>query len=138
MRRTVFLLSILGLAGLTASFSLLADHPIWRGKTLSAEETAKRWGKTELDIERFKNGDEKIRASMAYSLLQNKPKFTEKFVTEIRALFGNPDGFYFKDVFPAYIIQTAKTHEQETWQIVFVLNSQRHVKDIIVHKNCCN
>lgn len=119
------------------SFSLGASH-FWRGETLSENEVARRWGTTELDIQKFKAGPREVRAEMTYSLLKNKKKFIGKTVPEIRSLFGPHDGFYFVDTFPAYLIQIAKTRDQEAWQIVFLLNNDRKVKDVIMHKNCCD
>jgi hypothetical protein len=114
-----------------------ADH-FWRGKTLSADEVGKRWGKTELNIEKFQKGDEKVRAAMAYSLLKNQGQYKGKFVLDIRKDFGSPDGFYFSDVFPAYLIQRAHSQNEEAWQIVFLLDKDRKVQKVIVHKNCCD
>lgn len=113
-----------------------ADH-FWNGKTMSMEEVGKRWGKAELNIEAFNKGDERIRASMAYSLLAKQAQYKGKFVLDIRKEFGSPDGFYFSDVFPAYLIQRAQSKADEAWQIVFLLDKDRKVKKIIVHKNCC-
>lgn len=45
---------------------------------------------------------------------------------------------HFIDTYPAYIIQSGKNKKEETWQIVFLLNSEYRVRDIIVHKNCCD
>ncbi len=70
--------------------------------------------------------------------VKNQKKFHGRFVTDIRNDFGTPDGFYFSDVFPAYLIQRAETRDQEAWQIVFLLDSDRKVKKVILHKNCCD
>lgn len=134
MRIKTFAILIVAL-GLTVFAA--TDH-FWGGKTLPLEEIGKRWGKIELDTETFRNGNERMRASMAYSLVKNQKQFKDKFVLDIRKEFGSPDGFYFSDTFPAYLIQTAKSKNEEAWQIVFLLDKDRKVQKIIVHKNCCN
>ncbi len=74
---------------------------------------------------------------MAYEILMSK-KFKGASVVDIREQLGPPDGFYFIDTYPAYIIQSGRNKKEETWQIVFLLNSEYRVRDIIVHKNCCD
>jgi hypothetical protein len=118
--------------------SLYAVEHFLRGKTLPSGEVARKWGNDTLDLEKFRGGDQKTRSRMAYSLLQKEKEFKGKSVAEIRKLFGEPDGFYFTDVFPAYLIQVAQTQKEEAWQIVFLLNEERIVQKIIVHKNCCD
>jgi hypothetical protein len=118
--------------------SAIAFAHFWRGATLSASEVGKRWGQTAIDSAKFKAGDEKIRASMAYSILKNPKLFKGKLVTDIRKELGDPDGFYFTDIFPAYMISRAKTDQEDSWQIVFLLNKDRKVDKVIVHKNCCD
>ena len=72
---------------------------------------------------------------MAYSLLKSGDHFRGMKTAQIRAELGNPDGFYFRDSFPAYIIDET---ENDTWQIVFLLNNKFKVSNIIVHRNCCD
>lgn len=119
------------------SCSVLAVGHFWRGRTMSLKEVGDRWGKADLNIEKFREGDSAARSTMAYSILKKKKEFKGKFVLELRKELGDPNGFYFSDVFPAYFIQEGKTRQDETWQIVFLLDQSRHVEDIIVHKNCC-
>lgn len=124
---------------LTVFFStnLFAKH-FWRGKTLSAQEVSRQWGTTPFDEAKFKEGDEKVRAAMAYSILTKKREFIGKSVLEIREQLGSPDGYYFSDVFPAYLIHRGKGANEDSWQIVFLLTNERRVDDVIVHKNCCD
>ncbi len=120
------------------SLGVLGVQHFWRGQVLSADDVGKKWGTSELKIDEFKKGNEKIRASMAHSLVKRQKDFVGTFVTEIRKKFGDPDGFYFSDVFPAYMIHRGKTNQEESWQIVFLLNNDRKVEKVIVHKNCCD
>lgn len=116
--------------------SVYAVHSIWRGETLSASKAQKRWGNQTYTSESFKKSDFTERAKMAASVLQDK-SLKGLTVTEVRNKFGAPDGFYFIDSYPAYIIQDGKTRDEETWQIVFLLNASHKVREVIVHKNCC-
>jgi hypothetical protein len=115
----------------------MAKH-FWQGSVMDATKVAQKWGTENLDVSKFKNGSEEQRAKFAYSLLQNEKKYIGKDVRQIRSELGDPDGFYFKDVFPAYIIQSAKTKKEEAWQIVFLLDRKRTVESVIVHKSCCD
>jgi hypothetical protein len=119
-------------------FSVATAAHFWRGATLAEKDVEKRWGRAEFDADKFKNGDKKIRASMASVILKNKKLFIGKFVLDLRKELGDPDGFYFRDVFPAYMIQEIEDGNSESWQIVFLLNKERKVDDVIIHKNCCD
>lgn len=121
----------------SASTAVFAKH-FWRGETLSNQKVADKWGKGAFDSIKFKDGDDKARASMAFSLLAKKKDYMGKSVLEIRRELGSPDGFYFSDVFPAYMIHRGSAPDEDSWQIVFLLDKDRRVNDIIVHKNCCN
>jgi hypothetical protein len=133
MKRVIFAAIIIGMVGT----GVAAKH-FWRGKTLSPQEVAQLWGKSPRNDEQFRTGDEKKRAAMAYSILANKKDFLGKTVFDIRKQMGSPDGFYFSDVFPAYMIRRGKSEKEDSWQIVFLLNENRKVEDVIVHKNCCD
>lgn len=121
---------------LSADRFLIAKH-FWGGKTIPTSEVKKKWGDLQFDEESFQKGDASLRAKMAHSLLKNPKKYLGKSGLEIQKHLGPHDGFYYKDVFPAYIIQIGKTKNEESWQIVFELDSKRNVVDIFVHKNCC-
>jgi hypothetical protein len=120
------------------SASLGVAKHFWRGETMSAADIEKKWGKSSFDASRFKGGDYKVRASMAASLLSNPRKYIGVDRSIVREQLGDFDGFYFSDMFPTYIIELGKNHEEDTWQIVFVLGREEKVSDIIVHKNCCD
>lgn len=105
---------------------------------MTADGAAKRWGSVEFDSSKFKTGDTKIRALMTSSLQKHENQFKGKSALEIRELLGPFDGFYFTDAYPTYLIQIGKSHSEDTWQIVFLLDDDRLVKKIIIHKNCCD
>ena len=112
----------------------------WRGEFMRIEKVCQRWGKTPLKVAKFKSADEdeSIRAQMACSLLKNQQRYISKDRSEIRDLFGSYTGYYFSDMFPTYLIEIAETNEQDSWQIVFLINKEEKVSKIVVHKNCCD
>lgn len=134
MKKIVFI-SFLSI-GVLFSIYLYAQN-FWGGETLTAKEVKAKWGEQVYDAKRFKDGDMAIRSSMAYSIMTDK-KLIGKSYKEIRELFGRPEGYYFIDAYPAYIIQRGKNQNEDTWQIVFRMNNGFSVRDIIMHKNCCD
>lgn len=134
MKKIIFSLSLI----ISLGFGLvLFAHPFNKGKTLSYKEAKIKWGAIPVDYAKFKNGDLKTRSQMSASLLKDK-SLVGKSVTYIRDNLGAPDGFYFIDTYPAYIIQEGQSQNEETWQIVFRINGQSSVRDVIIHKNCCD
>ncbi len=117
--------------------SYLWALPLIKGETLSPQKTKSRWGQQTVDFEKFKTSSIEARAPMAFKIMTDK-KLIGKSVEDIRNLLGSPDGFYFIDSYPAYLIQEGKSPKEETWQLVFLLNAKYQVREIIVHKNCCD
>ena len=74
---------------------------------------------------------------MTCSLLKNQDDYAGLHVSEIRSLFGDDTGYFWNEVQPTYLIEIAKTKEENTWQIVFLHDRERRVTKIVVHKNCC-
>lgn len=118
------------------SFGIFAQS-FWGGKTLSATEVKAKWGSEKFDAAKFNAGTYEVKARMAYSIMTNK-SFIGKSYEEIREIFGPNDGFYFIDTFPTYIVQRGKNHSEETWQLVFRMDGKYLVRDILMHKNCCD
>lgn len=130
LHKMIFLFSILVFISLYAG-------SFWRGTTLSPKEVKAKWGDLPYNSTQFKEGSALIKSKMAYRILTDK-SLLGKPVKYIRETFGSPDGFYFIDIYPAYIIQEGQKAGEDTWQIVFMLNNQYRVRDIILHKNCCD
>lgn len=128
---SLFLVGFLG-------FAAFSSEHFWSGETLSSKEVKTRWGDHPLVFSEFSKGNDAVRAKMAYQILMRKNEFKGMFVTEVREKFGSPTGYYFSDTFPAYLIQRAETRQEEAWQIVFLLNQERKVTNVIVHKSCCD
>lgn len=133
MKKIIVLLLVLTTFVTTWSF---AKH-FWRGEVINSAEVKKRWGKTPLDETKFKAGNSSVRAPMAFALMKTAKSYVGKDRTEIEQKFGRPDGFYFSDMFPAYMIQRGKEVGEDSWQIVFLLDREQKVSEIVVHKNCC-
>ena len=134
MKRIVLLISITTV--FSAGFVLAKQ--LWRGKLMTTTEVCKKWGEKEFDAKAFKNATPDLRASMTCSLLKNQKPFIGKDISEIREILGDHDGYYFSDMYPAYLIQVGKNHTEESWQIVFMIDKDDDIKEIVVHKNCCD
>ncbi len=102
---------------------------------MSKAKVGQRWGRVDFSKDKFKSGDYKVRASMAFSMLNQEKSFTGKTIPTIREELGDPDGFYFTDMYPAYLIDLK---EDDSWQIVFLLDRNYKVSELILHKNCCD
>lgn len=112
----------------------------WQGEIMNVEEVCEKWGETPFDLSKFKESraNESVRAKMTCSLLKNQQEYYGIERYKIREIFGAYSGHYFKDVIPAYLIESAKTKDQDTWQIVFLSDKNYKIAKIIVHKNCCD
>jgi len=130
MRHLITILIIL-----FSSLIIFAQQFIF-GKTLSPVAVKKKWGQMEFNAEKFRNSEYEVKAKMAFEIMRDK-KIRGMDIDEVKSIFGEPEGYYRSDIYPAYIIQSAKTRSEETWQIVFLLNEKYKVRDVVVHKNCC-
>lgn len=101
-------------------------------KSVSAGES----GRSTLQAFRYAE-DEPTRAAMAYSLLRTQDDYVGMHRLEVRPLFGDPDGYYYTELQPAYLIETAKSMDEDSWQIVFLIDLEDNVRKVVVHKNCC-
>ena len=110
-----------------------------RGDFMRVSKVCQRWGEQPLDIEAFKSSenDESVRARMACSLLKHQDEYIGMHRLEVLSQFGNATGYYYSELPPTYLIETARTRDQDSWQILFRINKSREVTEIVVHKNCC-
>lgn len=120
-----------GLAGFASMSSLV------RGETLSQSQVEKKWGQREFHEKSFREASLAERASMAASLLSKKKDFLGKKAPEIRTQLGDFSGHYFSESYPTYLIQKGSEKSPESWQLIFLIDRQDKVRDIVVHKNCC-
>lgn len=122
--------------GVVIIFSYVYAKHIWKGEVLPAALVMKKWGKSDFDLEKFKANKPGDRAAMAYSMMTNK-KFLGRSPLDIKKDLGQASGYYFSDSYLTYLIPESPANENEIWQIVFLLNKERTVSEVIVHKNCC-
>lgn len=120
------------------SIQVLGARNFWRGTFMDFDLIGQKWGKATFDLSKFKTGVADEKAKMTFDLIKNKQKYIGKSTIEIRDSFGRFSGHYFSEVYPTYIIQRYSDKKPETWQIVFMINVDRKVTDIVVHKNCCD
>ena len=128
--------TIICFIGLFAFYS--SAESIWSGKGMGLKEVCKRWGEEEFNLSDFKTAGREgksKRAKMTCSLIRNKEKYIGKDVLDIRKLFGDYSGYYFSGVYPTYLIESAKKHGEDSWQIVFLIDNEKKIKNIVVHKN---
>ena len=133
MKKFKFFLGLISI--LLFSYFVFAQS-FWGGRTMSAKEVKEKWGEALFDSKKFKEGSYDIKSKMAYSIMMDKT-LIGKSIEDIREIFGPQEGFYFIDTYPAYIIQRGKNRSEETWQLVFRMSNKYTVRDIIMHKNCC-
>lgn len=130
-------IALLSLIFLAATAFGAIGH-FWFGKTLSAAEAEQRWGKQEFSIADFKASQVGQRSKMTATLIRRKKEWIGKPISEVEKQLGKYDGYYFTDWIPAYIINVRKDEKDDLWQIVFLPDTEEKVKDIIIHKNCCD
>lgn len=135
MKNVIKVISILLL--FTLSLAGVAAYSYLEQKTLSASEVKSKWGDQKADIKKFKDSSYEVKAKMSYSIMTDKTLIGKSY-EEIRELFGENDGYYFSDTIPTYIVQRGKNKTEETWQLVFRMDNKYNVKEIFMHKNCCD
>ena len=129
------LISITLFIALIFSGITFAQH-FWHGTLMPTDEVQKTWGNNKFDQLTFKNGTTLERSKMVYDLIQSKIYIGKSRLEVIKDL-GVSDGYYFSGMIPAYILNNPSTVGSDLWQVVFLLNSQETVVEVVVHKNCC-
>ena len=106
---------------------------------MSLKKVCKRWGDQPLDEAKFKSAgeDRSVRAKMTCSLLKNQQRYIGLDSLEIRKRLGDYTGYFFSESFPAYVINRAEEKDRNVWQILFFVDGEHKVSEIVVHKNCC-
>lgn len=129
--------------GLLVIFISLIFLGVWavtkshvRGEVMSENQVCEKWGNAKLDIAEFKKSEES-RSKMACSLMKGQKQFYGKNAIEIRSLLGDFTGHYFSESYPTYLVQIAKIKGEDSWQLLFLIDSDRNVKQVVMHKNCC-
>ena len=79
MRKIYLLTCILIIAVAATAYSLTQPN----GKTLSTSKVKSKWGSVKFDASKFKNGNAKIKAGMAYSIMSEESKWIGKDIDEV-------------------------------------------------------
>lgn len=116
---------------------ILSAFAFIRGETLKAKDVENRWGKEKFSAEVFKQASIQQRSKMAADLLKNQKQFFGKDAVEVRKSLGDFSGHYFSESYPTYLIEKGSEIHPESWQLVFLIDRNSKVKEIVVHKNCC-
>ena len=107
------------------------------GKFLSLEEAKKKWGQKPFSVEAFKVGTAKERAPMVYDLIKSKT-FVGKTAGEVKSLLGPTSGYFWSERIPTYFVDEGWAEKKDSWQLVFLTDENGRVKEVRVHKNCCD
>ncbi len=118
--------------------SSLGERVPFDGEMLTAQQIKNKFGEKKFTPEGFKIANDVDRAGMASSLIANKKQFLEKSVDQIRRMLGENTGYFWNDFVPAYLIGEGWKSKGDTWQIVFLPDKNKKVRDVIVNKNCCH
>lgn len=130
-----FIPTLIILFTLNPTLSLAFGKHFWSGETISLENAKSKWGSEEFNASIFKK-NQKNRTKMAVTIVTKKI-LIGKSIKEVQDLLGDHDGYYFSDQTPAYIIYDGSKSEEDTWQIVCLLDKNSKVEEVIFHKNCC-
>ncbi len=133
-RKWVFLGSTLFFVIVATTFASLGKI---KGETLALIEVEKRFGSENFEESAFRTGQIEKRASMAASLIKNKKKYIGLESWRIRDLLGTYSGHYFSEKYATFFIYRGKNRSDDSWQLLFIIDKQSKVADIVVHKNCC-
>lgn len=128
-----YLLALIFVPTVYAAFNVAQIIP--QNKFMSLAEAKKLWGENAFDAEKFKTGDEALRASMAVDIIKNSKLFIGKTPLELREILGTPTGHYHFDMNPAYIISESDRPGGETWQILFLIDRSYKIETVKIHKN---
>jgi len=112
-------------------------HAYKVGEKMPIAAAEKRWGSQPFLAERFRTAGPGERARMVVDLVR-KRSFVGKSPSEVFESLGRPDGHFFSDLVPAYLLNEGWKTTEDTWQLVFLLGAKGEtVSEAIIHKNCC-
>ena len=104
---------------------------------MSLSEAENRWGQKDFSPEEFKKEKANNRAKMAVSLIKKK-QFIGKTSTQVKESLGEFSGHFWSHNIPTYLIEEGWNQKLDTWQLVFLLDEAGKVKEVRIHKNCCD
>ncbi|MBI2605381.1 MAG: hypothetical protein HYW49_04800 [Deltaproteobacteria bacterium] len=132
---SALILTVIGIGGLLgyAEVKSFAE----KGTFMSLQDAEKKWGNIPFSASVFKTAQASERAKMAVSLIKGK-SMLGKTTEEVRSALGDFSGYFWNDTVPTYFIQEGWKTGEDSWQLVFFLNRTHKVKEIKIHKNCCD
>lgn len=138
MRKYVFFSVPVFLCFIAIGWLVLAQiEPYEKGQEyMSLADAQKRWPQKPFSVDGFKKGSPRDRASMVVDLIKGGG-FIGKAAQDVRNVLGDYTGYFFSDRIPAYLIEEGWQTKRDTWQVVFLLNLEGKIKEVRIHKNCC-
>ena len=103
---------------------------------MDVAKAEKRWGSASADVSKFASGSLAERARMASSFVRSK-SMNGKNSQEVRQVLGPFTGHFWSTQVPAYILEEGWRKNQDTWQLVFLLDDSGKIKEARIHRNCC-
>ncbi|NBX76562.1 MAG: hypothetical protein EBQ92_08400 [Proteobacteria bacterium] len=140
MRRYLFFQPFFLITSLFFSFSYVnaTESNYLENQTfMTLSQAEKRWGKKDFSPEEFKRETANNRAKMAVNLIKKK-QFIGKRPAEIKKALGEFSGHFWSDNIPTYLIEEGWNQKTDSWQLVFLLDNAGNVKEVRIHKNCCD
>ena len=102
------------------------------GTTMPTSQAKLKWGEKRFNDKQFKFGNPETRSSMVYAIIEKKHDYIGKTPEQIRSIFGETDGYFVNEAFPAYILSIHKKKGDKIWQLVFEIGKNKKVSDIII------
>src|SRR5205823_1673275 len=130
--------SIIVLSVLTFCFLALAGTKTYleHWTYMNVSDASKRWGNKTFSPESFMKGSIEERAAEAADLVK-KQTLVGKTADEVVQMLGPTSGYFWSDHFPTYFVEEGWSKKKDSWQLIFLLNSDDKVTEIKIHKNCC-
>lgn len=107
------------------------------GTIMSASEAKKLWGEKPFDEAKFRMGTAPERAAMASDLIEKK-KFVGVPIDAIESKLGKSTGYFWNDSIPSYILNEGWKTDSDVWQLVFLSDRDKRVREVLINKNCCD
>ncbi len=95
---------------------------------MSTKDAEKRYGTSPFSSQKFKQGSVHERSLMAVDLVKGR-KFIGKKPEDVRDQLGAYTGHFWNDNIPTYIIEEGWNKGADTWQLVFLLDSDGNIDD---------
>lgn len=133
MNRSLHLTFVLGIFILSPGY---AKTYLQKQTFMELGQAEQRYGIAKFSPGGFKNSNSSERAKMSVSLIKSR-RYLGKYPKEVLVELGPSTGHFWSNEIPAYFIEEGWKGNSDTWQLVFLLDDNRKVSEIKIHKNCC-